>query len=147
MALFTITLIGEFTRRRWQLVLITLRRVAGFMAGPSPASIGRVRRALSVTFLSGLATALRSSAQARDTRAPGRPPGGGSRTLAAIKVDLSITRRQRHMLIDIYEAFQKENHAKATEARQARVRLSPPSTAPVHRPNGYAVLDARNAGP
>ncbi|TMR88912.1 transcriptional regulator [Nonomuraea basaltis] len=140
----TITLIGEFTRQQWKLVMILLSRFVGFMANPSPTSIERVRHTLSATFLTGLAAALRSSAQGWDTRAPSKPFGAGRRTLAAIKADLSITRRQRHMLIDIYEAFQKENHATAAQARQARVRSSRPSTAPVHRPNGHAVPDTRN---
>ncbi|MGN9844065.1 hypothetical protein ACTMTI_38665 [Nonomuraea sp. H19] len=80
---------------------------------------GQVLRRPGARLLTGLAAALQSSARTLHTPGLGEGPGARSRTPAAIKADVSITRRQRRMLIDIYESFQKENHAKAAHTRPA----------------------------
>ncbi|WP_327582485.1 hypothetical protein OHA25_42085 [Nonomuraea sp. NBC_00507] len=93
---------------------ISLRRIVSLVAGPAAPWVERVLRRPCARVLTRLATALLRSAQAM-----GECPGAGSHTWRVIKADVSITTRQRQMLIDIYKSFHKEDHAKAALARAA----------------------------
>ncbi|WP_188197592.1 hypothetical protein [Nonomuraea sp. SYSU D8015] len=127
----------EPVRHPWRQATIALRRLAGLMAGSCWRPIKRVLRRPGARLLTGLAAVLHSSALALDMQAPREGPGTGGRTSAAINADPSLTRRQRRMLIDIYESFQKKNQDKAAPAKNAAVG----------RLDAHAVPDERTGWP
>ncbi len=104
--------IGEYIRQQRQQAKISLRQLAA-QAGVSNPYLSQVERGLrkpSAEILNQIAKGLHISAQALYVQAglmEDREPD--SDVLAAIRADVTITERQRQVLIDIYDSFRKEN--------------------------------------
>ncbi|MCC5579662.1 MULTISPECIES: helix-turn-helix domain-containing protein [Microtetraspora] len=129
--------IGEYIRQQRQQAKISLRQLAA-QAGVSNPYLSQVERGLrkpSAEILNQIAKGLHISAQALYVQAgliEDREPD--SDVLAAIRADVTITERQRQVLIDIYESFRKENRAGNPEAQPTQPAEPPPDAA-VHREN------------
>jgi transcriptional regulator with XRE-family HTH domain len=106
--------LGEYIRQQRQQAKISLRQLAA-QAGVSNPYLSQVERGLrkpSAEILNQIAKGLHISAQALYVQAgliEDREPQ--SDVLAAIRSDVTLTGRQRQVLIDIYESFRKENRA------------------------------------
>jgi transcriptional regulator with XRE-family HTH domain len=106
--------LGEYIRQQRQQAKISLRQLAA-QAGVSNPYLSQVERGLrkpSAEILNQIAKGLHISAQALYVQAgliEDREPH--SDVLAAIRADVTLTGRQRQVLIDIYESFHKENRA------------------------------------
>jgi hypothetical protein len=123
--------------------MVLLRRLTGLMVAPSQRSVAAVAGRPGTMLLTGLASALHYSALALTMWAQSEWPGAGSHTSAAIKADTSITRRQRRMLLDIYESFLKENQAKAARAGLEHPTDRPPTAPLLPQTTEGTVHDAR----
>ncbi|MGW4643384.1 helix-turn-helix domain-containing protein [Sphaerisporangium sp. NPDC004334] len=108
--------IGEYIRDQRTQAKISLRQLAT-QAGVSNPYLSQIERGLrkpSAEILNQIAKGLRISSQALYVQAgliEEREPD--SDVLAAIRVDRTLTERQRQVLTDIYESFRKENRAEA----------------------------------
>ncbi|MEZ0073010.1 helix-turn-helix domain-containing protein [Planotetraspora sp. GP83] len=106
--------LGEYIRQQRQQAKISLRQLAA-QAGVSNPYLSQVERGLrkpSAEILNQIAKGLHISAQALYVQAgliEDREPD--SDVLAAVRADVTLTGRQRQVLIDIYESFRKENRA------------------------------------
>ncbi|MGI5485706.1 helix-turn-helix domain-containing protein [Microtetraspora malaysiensis] len=133
--------IGEYIRQQRQQAKISLRQLAA-QAGVSNPYLSQVERGLrkpSAEILNQIAKGLHISAKVLYVQAgliEDREPD--SDVLAAIRADVTITERQRQVLIDIYESFRKENRAGNPEAQPSR---------PAEPPTGDAVLTENTATP
>jgi transcriptional regulator with XRE-family HTH domain len=120
--------IGAFIREQRQIAQVSLRQLAK-VAGVSNPYLSQVERGLrrpSADILAQIARGLQISAEQLYVHAgflENRP--GDPELVAAILADTGLTERQKQALIDIYEAFRRENlhpHDEHTD----------PSTAPDH---------------
>jgi transcriptional regulator with XRE-family HTH domain len=109
--------IGEYIRQQRQQAKISLRQLAA-QAGVSNPYLSQVERGLrkpSAEILNQIAKGLQISAQALYVQAgliEDREPD--SDVLTAIKADVTLSTRQRQVLVDIYESFRKENRVGET---------------------------------
>jgi transcriptional regulator with XRE-family HTH domain len=106
--------IGEYIRQQRQQAKISLRQLAA-QAGVSNPYLSQIERGLrkpSAEILNQIAKGLHISAQALYVQAgliEDREPD--SDVITAIRADITITERQRQVLVDIYDSFRKENRA------------------------------------
>ncbi|GAB3153030.1 helix-turn-helix domain-containing protein [Microbispora hainanensis] len=118
--------LGEYIRQQRQQAKISLRQLAA-QAGVSNPYLSQVERGLrkpSAEILNQIAKGLHISAQALYVQAgliEDREPH--SDVLAAIRADVTLTGRQRQVLIDIYESFRKENRADTAQPPQSAEHL------------------------
>jgi transcriptional regulator with XRE-family HTH domain len=104
--------IGEYIREQRRQAKISLRQLAS-QAGVSNPYLSQIERGLrkpSAEILNQIAKGLHISAQALYVQAgliDDREPA--SDVVAAVRADITITERQRQVLIDIYESFRKDN--------------------------------------
>ena len=112
--------LGEYIREQRTRAKISLRQLAA-QASVSTPYLSQVERGLrkpSAEILNQIAKALSISAQALYERAGLIENGDGtSDVLTAIRADMTLTPRQRQVLIDIYESFRKENRAASAQPR------------------------------
>jgi transcriptional regulator with XRE-family HTH domain len=114
--------LGEYIRQQRQQAKISLRQLAA-QAGVSNPYLSQVERGLrkpSAEILNQIAKGLQISAHALYVQAgliEDRQPE--SDVLAAIRADVTLTGRQRQVLIDIYESFRKENRADTAQPAQS----------------------------
>ncbi|MEW9528816.1 helix-turn-helix domain-containing protein [Microbispora sp. NPDC049125] len=114
--------LGEYIRQQRQQAQISLRQLAA-QAGVSNPYLSQVERGLrkpSAEILNQIAKGLHISAQALYVQAglmEDREPH--SDVLTAIRADVTLTGRQRQVLIDIYESFRKENRAEDAQPAQS----------------------------
>lgn len=116
--------IGDYIREQRKLAELSLRQLAATagVSNPYLSQIERGSRKPSAEILRQLATALQISAESLYIRAGIlEDKQGDVEVRSAILADESITDRQRQVLLDIYEAFQKENEvlASVTATRDA----------------------------
>lgn len=103
--------IGEYIRQQRQQAKISLRQLAD-QAGVSNPYLSQIERGLrkpSAEILNQIAKGLHISAQALYVQAgliEDREPD--SDVITTIRADVTLTERQRQVLIDIYESFRKE---------------------------------------
>lgn len=113
--------LGEYIRQQRQQAKISLRQLAA-QAGVSNPYLSQVERGLrkpSAEILNQIAKGLQISAQALYVQAGLiEDRQQDSDVLAAIRADISLTGRQRQVLIDIYESFRKENRAVSAQPPQ-----------------------------
>jgi transcriptional regulator with XRE-family HTH domain len=123
--------IGDFIREQRQTAKLSLRRLAE-EAGVSNPYLSQIERGLrrpSAEILQQLAKALRISAEQLYVQAGLLEDRGTSQAVeAALVADVSITERQKRVLLDIYASFLVENEALASAA------LVTPEATPVARP-------------
>jgi transcriptional regulator with XRE-family HTH domain len=112
--------LGDIIRRQRELAELPMRQLASMVgiSGPYLSQIERGLRAPSDQVLGAIAKSLQTSAEALHDQAEAlAPPAEPSAVVAAIDADPDLTARQRHSLIDVYEAF-----TEATVTRRRRGR-------------------------
>lgn len=121
MATFKVGSLGDYLREQRRIAQLSLRQLAE-AAGVSNPYLSQIERGLrkpSAEILQQIAKGLRISAETLYVRAGILDErDGGLEVAAAILADGSVNERQKQVLIDIYEAFRKEN-ASVAEAKTA----------------------------
>jgi transcriptional regulator with XRE-family HTH domain len=103
--------IGEYIRQQRSNAQISLRQLAK-QAGVSNPYLSQIERGLrkpSAEILQQIAKGLRISAEALYVQAGILDLPAGGPVVDAVRADLSITERQKQVLLDIYESFRREN--------------------------------------
>jgi transcriptional regulator with XRE-family HTH domain len=104
--------IGEFIREQREQAQVSVRQLAK-LAGVSNPYLSQIERGLrkpSAEILQQLANALRISAEQLYVRAGIlEDRQGDAELIAAILADPGLTERQKHVLIEVYESFRREN--------------------------------------
>ena len=120
--------IGDYIRSQRRTAQISLRQLAD-LAGVSNPYLSQIERGLrkpSAEILAQIARGLRISAETLYVRAGILEEREGEPDVAAaVHADPTLTERQRRVLLDIYESFQREN---------ASTPDAPPAPAPRRRP-------------
>jgi transcriptional regulator with XRE-family HTH domain len=111
-----VSTLGQYIREQRDQAQLSLRQLAA-QSGVSNPYLSQVERGLrrpSAEILGRLASALRISAETLYVRAGILEDRvGDATTLEAIAADVTITERQRRVLLEIYAAFQAENRENA----------------------------------
>ena len=111
--------IGEFIREQRVQAQVSVRQLAT-LAGVSNPYLSQIERGLrkpSAEILQQIAKGLRISAEQLYVQAGIlEAPDGSPETVAAILADAGLTERQKHMLVEIYRSFRRENTQPAPEA-------------------------------
>ncbi|ABK69701.1 helix-turn-helix domain-containing protein [Mycolicibacterium smegmatis] len=118
--------IGSFIRAQREAAQVSVRQLAE-KAGVSNPYLSQIERGLrkpSADVLNQIAKALRVSAEVLYVRAGILEPSEPSEVRDAIVNDVSITERQKQVLLDIYTSFRQQNEA-AGEPEGAAVIPSP----------------------
>lgn len=118
--------IGEFIREQRRNAKISLRQLAE-QAGVSNPYLSQIERGLrkpSAEVLQQIANALRVSTPIMYLRAGLLEAREGQGVLAAIAADEGLAARQKQTLVEIYEAFRRENARSAGDTEGAE---PPPS--------------------
>jgi transcriptional regulator with XRE-family HTH domain len=105
--------IGSFIRTQREAAQVSVRQLAE-KAGVSNPYLSQIERGLrkpSADVLNQIAKALRVSAEVLYVRAGILEPSEPSGVRDAIITDLSITERQKQVLLDIYTSFCQQNEA------------------------------------
>jgi transcriptional regulator with XRE-family HTH domain len=127
----TVNSIGEYIREQREQARISMRQLAQ-AAGVSNPYLSQIERGLrkpSADILQQIAKGLRISAEALYVQAgilEDRPSDSGVRS--ALLADPELSERQKQVLMEIYEAFRKENAA-AAEAAAAEAAEAAPARA------------------
>jgi len=103
--------LGSFIKSQREAAQVSVRQLAE-RAGVSNPYLSQIERGLrkpSAEVLSQIAKALRLSAEVLYVRAGILEPGVASQVNDAIVGDVSITERQKRVLLDIYSSFQMQN--------------------------------------
>ncbi|MDH6198789.1 transcriptional regulator with XRE-family HTH domain [Mycobacterium frederiksbergense] len=109
--------IGSFIRAQREAAQVSVRQLAE-KAGVSNPYLSQIERGLrkpSADVLNQIAKALRVSAEVLYVRAGILEPSEPSEVRDAIVNDVSITERQKQVLLDIYTSFRQQNEAAAGE--------------------------------
>lgn len=107
--------IGSFIRTQREAAQVSVRQLAE-KAGVSNPYLSQIERGLrkpSADVLNQIAKALRVSAEVLYVRAGILEPSAAGEVRDAIIADLSITERQKQVLLDVYESFRRENRGTA----------------------------------
>src|SRR5689334_11940028 len=105
--------IGSFIRTQREAAQVSVRQLAE-KAGVSNPYLSQIERGLrkpSADVLNQIAKALRVSAEVLYVRAGILEPSAAGEVRDAIIADLSITERQKQVLLDIYTSFRQQNEA------------------------------------
>ena len=118
--------LGEFIREQRRNAQISVRQLAK-LAGVSNPYLSQIERGLrrpSAEILQQIAKGLRISAEALYVQAgilDERIAGGA--VVDVVLADTSLTERQKHVMLEVYDSFRKENQRRQTdEERLARIR-------------------------
>jgi transcriptional regulator with XRE-family HTH domain len=109
--------IGSFIRAQREAAQVSVRQLAE-KAGVSNPYLSQIERGLrkpSADVLNQIAKALRVSAEVLYVRAGILEPSEPSEVRDAIVNDVSITERQKQVLLDIYTSFRQQNEASPDE--------------------------------
>ena len=122
--------IGEFIREQREQAQVSLRQLSK-LAGVSNPYLSQVERGLrkpSAEILQQIAKGLRISAEQLYIQAGIlEDRSGGHELVGAILADAGLTERQKSVLIEIYESFDRENRAAAHTA--GLLQPAPPTSA------------------
>ena len=113
-----ISQLGEYIREQRESAKISLRELAK-SAGVSNPYLSQIERGLrkpSAEILQQIAKGLRISAEALYVQAGILDQRDASPVIDAIHADEALTERQKQVLLEIFEAFRKENAAAAAPA-------------------------------
>jgi transcriptional regulator with XRE-family HTH domain len=153
--------LGEYIREQRSASDISLRQLAK-LAGVSNPYLSQIERGLrkpSAEILQQIAKALRISAEALYVQAGILEHREGSGQVAdAVLTDESLNERQKQVLLEIYDAFRKENAAAAPAAAADEVAVSlvtattalpdeALSTGPVQAPRDSSASSGSSAAP
>jgi transcriptional regulator with XRE-family HTH domain len=112
--------LGEFIAGQRRAAQLSLRQLAAQTGIPNPylSQIERGLRKPSAEVLQQLAKALRVSAETLYVRAGILDPDDHRTTSVemALLADTAVTERQKHVLMDVYTSFVKENERSATNS-------------------------------
>jgi transcriptional regulator with XRE-family HTH domain len=109
--------LGGFIKSQREAAQVSVRQLAE-RAGVSNPYLSQIERGLrkpSAEVLSQIAKALRLSAEVLYVRAGILEPGEVSQVNDAIVGDVSITERQKRVLLDIYSSFRLQNESSPTD--------------------------------
>lgn len=130
--------VGSFIREQRTKARLSLRHIAG-AAGVSIPYLSQVERGLrrpSAEILQAIARALRISAETLYVQAGILEDRPAPDVVAAVMADVTISERQRHALIQIYEAFRAESRRGDPHGGAAEGDKPPPrSAAPARKPS------------
>lgn len=122
--------LGEYIRDQRRTAQISLRQLAK-LAGVSNPYLSQIERGLrrpSAEILQQIAKALRISAEALYVQAGILEERYPDSTISeAILTDLNLTERQKHVLLEIYESFRRENGGRV-DGTPAAVSEAAPTT-------------------
>ncbi len=111
--------IGEFIREQREQAQVSVRQLAT-LAGVSNPYLSQIERGLrkpSAEILQQIAKGLQISAEQLYLRAGIlEVRDGDPETIAAILADPGLAERQKHMLVEIYQSFRRENASSPTAA-------------------------------
>lgn len=121
MAGIDVSTLGDYIRQQRHAAQVSIRELAR-QAGVSNPYLSQVERGLkkpSAEILGQIAKGLQISAETLYVRAGllDEHPGD-AQVSAAIAADLTLSERQKQVLLEIYTAFQSENAAKSTSSRK-----------------------------
>jgi transcriptional regulator with XRE-family HTH domain len=143
----TVNSIGEYIREQREQAKISLRQLAQ-QAGVSNPYLSQIERGLrkpSADILQQIAKGLRISAEALYVQAgilDDRPSDSGVRS--ALLADSDLSERQKQVLMEIYEAFRRENAA-AEAASAARAEGAAEATRADQAPQAHQAPQAEQA--
>ena len=106
--------IGEYIKQQRSNAKISLRQLSK-LAGVSNPYLSQIERGLrkpSAEILQQIAKGLRISAEALYVQAGILDLPQGGPVVDAVRADLTLTERQKQVLLDVYESFRRENSAK-----------------------------------
>jgi transcriptional regulator with XRE-family HTH domain len=132
--------LGEFIRKQRQGASISLHGLSQ-LAGVSKPYLSQIERGLrrpSAEILQAIAKGLRISSQTLYVQAGLLEREGRGDVHTSVMRDPSLTERQRHVLLQVYESFRQE-----TERRRAARRKRGNSRGPEVRPPGGEAATAR----
>jgi transcriptional regulator with XRE-family HTH domain len=118
--------IGEYIRQQRGNAQISLRQLAK-QAGVSNPYLSQIERGLrkpSAEILQQIAKGLRISAEALYVQAGILDLPTGGPVVDAVRADLTITERQKQVLLDIYESFRRENKPAQSTVEGSDVDIS-----------------------
>ena len=130
--------LGEYIREQREQAEVSLRQLAR-TAGVSNPYLSQVERGLkrpSAEILQQIAQGLRISVETLYVRAGLLEQRDGERVptvSAAVAADLELTQRQKRVLLDVYEAFRRENAAAAATAAGGHPDTTGPTAAPTRK--------------
>ena len=110
--------IGSFIRAQREATQVSMRQLAE-KAGVSNPYLSQIERGLrkpSADVLNQIAKALRVSAEVLYIRAGILEPSEKSEVRDAVIADMTITERQKQVLLDIYTSFVQQNEATGEES-------------------------------
>jgi transcriptional regulator with XRE-family HTH domain len=113
--------IGGFIKAQREAAQVSVRQLAE-KAGVSNPYLSQIERGLrkpSADVLNQIAKALRVSAEVLYVQAGILEPGATSEVRDAIITDMTITERQKQVLLDIYTTFVQQNDAARAETEPA----------------------------
>lgn len=108
--------IGEYIKQQRSNAKISLRQLSK-LAGVSNPYLSQIERGLrkpSAEILQQIAKGLRISAEALYVQAGILDLPQGGPVVDAVRADMTLTERQKQVLLDVYESFRRENAATAT---------------------------------
>ena len=111
----TVESLGDYLREQRTAAHLSLRQLSE-LAGVSNPYLSQIERGLrkpSADVLNQIAKALRVSAEVLYVRAGILEPSAAGEVRDAIIADLSITERQKQVLLDIYTSFRQQNDAES----------------------------------
>jgi transcriptional regulator with XRE-family HTH domain len=126
----SVSSLGEYIREQREQAEVSLRQLAR-TAGVSNPYLSQVERGLkrpSAEILQQIAQGLRISAETLYVRAGLLEERDGTKVPtvpAAVTADTDLTQRQKRALLDVYEAFRRENEAAASVLRQPDPQQTP----------------------
>ncbi|WP_154675510.1 helix-turn-helix domain-containing protein [Parafrankia elaeagni] len=136
--------VGDFIREQRRGAQISLRQLAR-QAGVSNPYLSQIERGLrrpSAEILQQIAKALRISAEVLYVQAGIlEEREGGEDLLAAVHADDTLTERQKQVIVDIYDAFRREN-ALAGAGLSARPAAMRPAGTDAGHADEHPVIDA-----
>ncbi|GAB1508255.1 helix-turn-helix domain-containing protein [Actinophytocola sp. KF-1] len=103
--------IGEYIKQQRSNAKISLRQLSK-LAGVSNPYLSQIERGLrkpSAEILQQIAKGLRISAEALYVQAGILDLPQGGPVVDAVRADMSLTERQKQVLLDVYESFRREN--------------------------------------
>ena len=109
--------IGTYIRSQREGAQVSLRQLAraAGVSNPYLSQIGRGLRKPSAEILQQIAKGLRISAEALYVKAGILEEKPASAVTDAVLADLSLTERQKQVLLDVYQSFRRENTAAVVE--------------------------------
>lgn len=109
--------IGEYIKQQRNNAKISLRQLSK-LAGVSNPYLSQIERGLrkpSAEILQQIAKGLRISAEALYVQAGILDLPQGGPVVDAVRADMTLTERQKQVLLDVYESFRRENATQQPE--------------------------------